>query len=218
MDSQSSSSSARLPRDYTSLNSLSALSKRVTVRFIRTVQHLGFIDAASDSEDIAAGTQLELPLWLANKLLEEQLVTIDLPKGFNEQYRDILEADASVVDLHKLGPDFYKFGGELSKSNIPESEEIAKTMVETFHQRIHKIMDYSLNASGDTPFEMAAFQNTLDNVELELFEEGKKCSKELKKWENRTLGKICANDKVVGLKKRKLAELELKEPSNNSHN
>ncbi len=55
---------------------------------------------------------------------------VDLPKVYKEGYRKVLDADATVVDLHKLGPYFYTFGSLLLQFKHPESTDIAKSLRE----------------------------------------------------------------------------------------
>lgn len=75
------------------------------------------MDPSSDSEHLEAGTTLELPFWLAESLSSRRqpLISVEMPKVYKEAYREILIADASVVDLHKLGMYYYDFGQLLSK-------------------------------------------------------------------------------------------------------
>ena len=44
--------------------------------------------------------------------------------------REILNADANVVDLNKLGPFFYEFGTYLLHFEHPESLDIAKSLLQ----------------------------------------------------------------------------------------
>ena len=46
-----------------------------------------------------------------------------------ESYRQILTADANVVDLHKLGPYYYSFGTHMLKFESPEAVDVAKILV-----------------------------------------------------------------------------------------
>ena len=48
---------------------------------------------------------------------------------YRESYREILSADASVVDLHKLGPYYYGFGTHLLKFELPDTADVAKMLV-----------------------------------------------------------------------------------------
>ena len=91
----------------------------------------GFLDPSCDGEDLKLGTKLDLPLWLAKALCgnRRHTVSIDMPKQYKEVYREILSADASVVDLHKLGPYFYAFGSHLLRFDHVESADIAKSIL-----------------------------------------------------------------------------------------
>ena len=70
------------------------------------------------------------------------------PKDYNLRFREILEADSSIVDLNKHGPNYYRFGQHLATMNLPESEDIANSMVDTFTQRFHKLINVSLSGSN----------------------------------------------------------------------
>lgn len=194
--------------DYLSTDDILALSQRVACNFERSVQGLGFIDPATESNDVTVNTKVEIPLWLAKVLHSRKLVSIEVPKGYNETYREILDADSTVVDLHKLGPRFYSFGKHLVGLNIKESEDIAKSLVNTFHQRFHKLLDYSLSVTSDTGNEMLQYQSTLDDKELDILATGKKSTEEFKRWEKRANEKVTANEMVATFKKRKRAACE----------
>lgn len=194
--------------DYLSIADIQSEATKITVRFLQTVPKLGFIDPSSECTDIEKGSKLELPLWLAKELYHRQLIEIDVPKGYNIAYREILEADANVVDLHKLGPNFYKVGQHLANMKLPESEDIAKSLVSTFSQRVHRLLDFSMNATDDTMNEVLRYEALLDNDERELFNAGRQATEEVKKWENRTIDKLTANEMVTNLRKRKRIIME----------
>lgn len=89
----------------------------------------GFLDPSSTEEDLKAGSSLEIPLWLAESIYSRRppLVSVDLPKVYKDAYREILNADACTVDLHKLGQHFYEFGCYVSKHDI--KGEVAATLI-----------------------------------------------------------------------------------------
>ncbi|KAI1284815.1 DNA replication complex GINS protein PSF3 [Halotydeus destructor] len=194
--------------DYLNVDDIMTLSQRITSVFREPVNGLGFIDPASESKNIGLGTKIEPPLWMAKTLQARKLVTLELPKGYNETYREILDAGATSVDLNKLGPHFYRFGKHLVELNLKDSDEVAKSLVDTFHQRFHKLLDFSLSAASDTVLETLSYQSSLDKLELEILEAGRKATTEFKKWENRSSEKITANEMVAQLKKRKKAALQ----------
>uniref|UniRef100_A0A8D8UPY3 DNA replication complex GINS protein PSF3 n=1 Tax=Cacopsylla melanoneura TaxID=428564 RepID=A0A8D8UPY3_9HEMI len=89
----------------------------------------GFLDSGSQNQDLEAGAKLDLPYWTA-KLFHSlnssnaKIIEITLPKIFKENYRDILTADASLVDLTKHSKYFYKFGKLIINIPLRESPEI----------------------------------------------------------------------------------------------
>ena len=89
------------------------------------------MDQSTPDPDIGVGTKLELPLWLAKYLHRDArgIVSVETPKTYRESYRQILAADPSVVDLHRLGPHFYLAGGKLAVLNLPDTQDVLKTLL-----------------------------------------------------------------------------------------
>ena len=190
--------------DYFNINDIMANSRRLVSTALVPLKGLGLeLDPRGESEDIEVGTKLEIPLWLARDMHSGRLIDVTLPKGFNRTYREIFEADANCVDLHKLGPDFYRFGQHLAHMNLDESEDIASSLVETFHQRYHRLVNYSLSSTNDKISDIQSFIQQLDNEEKQLFISGKSSLDQMKDWENRTIEKVVANDVVLHLRKKK---------------
>jgi GINS complex subunit 3 len=92
---------------------------------------LGYLDPSNDDNTLQPGTKLELPYWLARSLCtnRRQIVTVELPKAYRENYRQVFKADPNVVDLHKLGPYFYNFGSHLLAFQHPDSASVAVSML-----------------------------------------------------------------------------------------
>lgn len=64
----------------------------------------GFLDPSSESEDIAVGTTIELPYWLAQSLCSRRrnIVTVEIPKIYKEPYRSVLKHDIYTYILGLL--------------------------------------------------------------------------------------------------------------------
>jgi hypothetical protein len=56
----------------------------------------GFLDPSSESEDIAVGTAIELPYWLAQSLCSRRrnIVAVEIPKIYKEAYRSVVQHDS----------------------------------------------------------------------------------------------------------------------------
>ncbi|XP_069702569.1 DNA replication complex GINS protein PSF3 [Periplaneta americana] len=190
---------------YFSLEDIFATQERVPCKFILPVPRLGFLDPSSESDDIVVGTSAELPFWLARAISSRRrnIVTIDIPKIYKEAYREILKADACVVDLHKFGLFFYQFGAYISRLNHRDSAAIGAILVQTFKERFRQVMDWAHN-SGTDP----AISQRLDSLERSLFREGHQTQAQLDAWLSQGPERITAAQMVVNHKKRKLADLE----------
>ena len=64
-------------------------------------------------------------------------MSVDMPKQYKEGYREIFTADPTVVDLHKLGPYFYTYGGQLLRFDLPETADVAKSLLQVKHYIYH---------------------------------------------------------------------------------
>lgn len=92
----------------------------------------GFLDSASESQHLVVGTKLELPYWLAKSQSSKRrnIISVELPKQYRDSYREIMVAEASVVDLHKLGPHFYAFGCLLAQFNFADAVDVAQSLLQ----------------------------------------------------------------------------------------
>nr|XP_035980202.1 DNA replication complex GINS protein PSF3 isoform X1 [Halichoerus grypus] len=82
------------------------------------------------------GSKLELPLWLTKGLFDNKrrILSVELPKIYQQGWRTVFSADANVVDLHKLGPHFYGFGSQLLHFDSPENADISQSLLQGFEE------------------------------------------------------------------------------------
>ena len=188
--------------NFFDLGDILASQQKVPCQFEQPVYRLGYLNPHSTDEHIQVGTKMELPLWLARALggRRRNIVKIDLPKPYREQQRDILSADANVVDLYKQGPYFYSVGVKLLFFDHLERSEVAKSLLETFLNRFRRIMDTSHHAfsSDITPLTMR-----LDQTERLLFRTGQRSVVAMEKWERGRSHRMEASDVVQRRRKRK---------------
>ena len=118
--------------DYFDIDDIIASDITVPCKFDMPVYWLGFLSKTDDSEHIEVGVTMELPLWLAVTLNSRRrhVVSVELPKSYRENYREIIRADANVVDLYKLGPYYYTSGIKLLQLNHPDTEPLSRSLLE----------------------------------------------------------------------------------------
>lgn len=193
----------------------------------------GYLDSSSESEHLQPGTKLELPFWMARALCSRKrhIVSVDLPKQYKEGYREIFTADPTMVDLHKLGPYFYNYGSQLLQFELPETPDVAKSLLQvcfsshssgskdlrfsdvtyfciffqTFQGRLRKIMDSSQNCFNEDTSKLV---EKLDESERILFKEGQQALNDFQCWETRKTEKLKTSEMVKNHRKRKRVVLE----------
>lgn len=69
----------------------------------------------------------------------------ELPLIYSRIQRQIFAADASVVDLAKQAPHFYRQGRHLLELNFEEKRQVALTLLQSYQQRFRSIMDASFH-------------------------------------------------------------------------
>ncbi|XP_061324882.1 DNA replication complex GINS protein PSF3 [Pezoporus flaviventris] len=156
---------------------------------------------------ITEGSKLEIPLWLAKGLHDSKrrIISVELPKIYKEAWRTVLSADATVVDLHKMGPYYYGFGSQLLNFDNPENPEIAQAILQTFISRFRHIMDSSQNAYNE---DTSALVARLDELERALFQAGQKELNDFQSWEKGQASQITASSLVQNYGKRKFTEVD----------
>ncbi|KAK8730729.1 hypothetical protein OTU49_007894 [Cherax quadricarinatus] len=190
---------------YFSINDILATNERVPCKFEKAAYGVGYLDPSSGSKDLEAGTKLELPCWLARALYSRRrIVSCQLPKTFKERYREILKAEASLVDLHMFSPHFYEFGQHLLPLAGPEAPILGTLLVETLRERLRSIMDTSLNSLED---EASSHTTKLDELERSLFRTGRKTFHDHRLWLSRRAHIVTTSPMVEQHNKRKFSEI-----------
>lgn len=221
--------------DYLDMEDILAQAQTVNIKFLLNIPGLEFL-SPGESQEAAQGVQFSLPFWMAKTLYTYSMIDIELPKAYNENFREILSADADVVNLHRHGPHYYRFGkllmglrrergnnldiytadGQRNKFRREEGEtldnrrDIANSLIGTFHHRRHKLLEYSTNPSacGESLCrDVRSFESRLDNMEKRLFQLGRQQVEETNKWNTRKIELISNNQIAAKLSKRRKLEV-----------
>jgi len=185
---------------YYDIDTILAEEERIPTRFRYDAHQLGYLDPGSVEEDITKDTKVELPLFLAKMLSKKQLVVLSVPKCYEAKFRSNMNADASVMDLHRY-PYYYDVGQDLSL--LLKEADLHGILQKAFAQRYKMILDKSQNMrNADT----TEFTTRLTTNENKLFEAGYLSSIEYEKWKNRKNSKITTASVINSNRKRKRAE------------
>ncbi|XP_076069376.1 DNA replication complex GINS protein Psf3 [Oratosquilla oratoria] len=192
--------------NYFSIEDILASQERVPCKYEVTVYGLGSLDPSNASPNLEAGSRMELPCWLARELCSSRrhIVSAQLPTSYKEKYREILRADANVVDLHKLGPHFYEFGRHLLPLSGPEGADLHGLLIDTLRHRFRKVMDASQNAMVE---DVGGLTSKLDEMEKGLFKAGQKSFYDHQQWLRRQTHILRTSAMVEQHNKRKFTEI-----------
>ncbi|MBV98966.1 DNA replication complex GINS protein PSF3, partial [Eschrichtius robustus] len=128
---------------------------------------------------------------------KRRILSVELPKIYQEGWRTVFSADANVVDLHKMGPHFYG-------SQLWQPPDVTLTRG-TFVGRFRRIMDSSQNAYNE---DTSALVARLDEMERGLFQTGQKGLNDFQCWEKGQASQITASNLVQNYTKRKFTDME----------
>mmetsp|Transcript_20271 Transcript_20271/g.62668 ORF Transcript_20271/g.62668 Transcript_20271/m.62668 type:complete len:204 (-) Transcript_20271:626-1237(-) len=121
------------------------------------------------TEPLAKEQQVRVPLWLAERLQEKNLVRVETPPMFGRHVRESLEAGATVVDLRAMSPYYYTVGKRVAR--LTEDDDLRKCLRAALAgDRFEKIVDWSQNADDDT--DVDDLVEKLTEEERELFYAG----------------------------------------------
>ncbi|KPJ03299.1 PREDICTED: DNA replication complex GINS protein PSF3 [Papilio xuthus] len=189
--------------NYLSISDILVTNEKIPCKFLHDLPKMGFLDPSSTEDDLKLGTNVEIPLWLAESLYfrKPPLVSVDLPKIYKEAYREILNADACTVDLHKLGQHFYELGCYIAKHDI--KGEVANTLINTFRQRFRMILSASCSTDSISSLQ------PLSESERERTAAAAVTEKALSLWLQRGDCPLSTANMVASHRKRKRAEMEM---------
>ncbi|CAF1188386.1 unnamed protein product [Adineta steineri] len=145
--------------DYFSIDDILSTQERIRCQLLVDIPKLGFLESSSSAainddksegkegpnlSTLTANTKLELPYWMIYSICncKTRFASLpELPLIYSRIQRHIFAADASVVDLAKQGPHFYRQGRHLLELNFDEKRQVAITLLQTYQQRFRSIMD-----------------------------------------------------------------------------
>ncbi|KAF9579992.1 DNA replication protein [Lunasporangiospora selenospora] len=125
------------------------------------------------------------------------MLNIEVPEFFGAKVRSGLRADATVVDLPKLCPNFFRFG--IHYLQLAEDERLAGLLEDAFKKRLQMTMDHAQSGGSRNATD---YLNRLDETEKELYRAGLESSASLIQWNQHSFGRIRSANEL--LRKRKL--------------
>lgn len=171
---------------YWDIDEILAEHQRVPASFHVDIPTYGFLEG-NHEDTLSRNVLVELPFWLACDLSltpgVDDLLSISVPKCFQQRITNDLDAGPASVNLHALCPYFYLFGMKIVL--LCYDGALAKTLGSAFTTRLIKIMRYCQSSVATDRNE---FLQTLDESEKELFHIGQESALATRRWLSRASG------------------------------
>ncbi|OAE28058.1 hypothetical protein AXG93_3410s1010 [Marchantia polymorpha subsp. ruderalis] len=158
------------------------------------------LDDILTEEEIDAGSDVDIPLWLAHDLCNRKFVTVKLPYFYNERVKKEIRADASCVDLRRWCPYFYELGLKLAP--MSSDPTLGSFLLYCLQGRYKEMLCKSHTVALTTA---PKFVTLLTQEEFHLFEAARDSMKAFNKW--RFQGCRLERAAVLGRKRRHIAVL-----------
>ncbi|ORZ09314.1 hypothetical protein BCR41DRAFT_424122 [Lobosporangium transversale] len=186
--------------DYYDIDSILAEDQNVKCVFQRDVPGLSWLEGGH-GDTLRAGSRIDIPFWMAREIVDhpEGTVPMDIetPEFFGPKVRNGLRAEATVVDLTKLCPSFFRFG--IHFLQLMDDPQLAKVLEEAFKVRLQLTMDHTQSGGNNNSTE---YLSRLDDTERELYKAGLESSASVHQWNQQSFGRIRSASEI--LLKRKL--------------
>lgn len=96
------------------LDSILSEEERIPSVFRVDAQGLGFLDSTNDRPNLAQGSRVELPLFMAKALRQRGMTEMELPKHYDRKMRNNIAASALNINLKEYTPYYFEVGMELA--------------------------------------------------------------------------------------------------------
>lgn len=177
--------------------------ERIPVKFKTSSRYMNHLNPNHDTNNhddndnddvLPEGTKVELPIWLALNLHQENWVDIELPKQYGNKMAQEIKAGAEAINLKEYS--YYYFDTGLSLANALQNTNhapVAPILRDTLRKalsgnRYTQLMVRSLaNYKHD---DLADYYNKLTHAEYIIFDEGLRAANDLASWRSGQASKL----------------------------
>jgi GINS complex subunit 3 len=169
---------------YYDIEDILAGEERIKCTFLTDAADCAFLDPSCLQDDLKSGTKVELPLWLAETLVNRGDVNMEIPVYLSTRFRRMIQAGPASVNLREFSVYFF----EVAKHILPlVNEQEAKEIVEILRlafggERYRNILNNSMNSQDEDTTE---FTRKLTESEKLLFDAGMLDSTDFIRWKGR---------------------------------
>lgn len=183
--------------DYFDVDEILGEEDRLPCVFATAVFNLGALDPSSSSKDLAEGSRVELPLWLAYELHQRRIVDVELPRHFGPKLQARLQAGPCEVNLRDRSADYFEVGFRLG--GLLDDGDLCASLRTALAVRCKDVISKSQEAGAED----TRYFRQLTNLERGIHDAGQRTAREWNRWRSRKMDKVEASAIVQGHKRRR---------------
>lgn len=183
---------------YWSIDDLLAEEEKLNVKFNHgSYQNSGLDLNLPPKNDIEEGQTMELPIWLALALASGDVINIEIPRYYKEQFKKTLEADPNVVNLRDKSLYYYEVG--LKIIDYLDSQVIP-TLLSVFLTRIKEFANISFHLRIE---DCSGLLRKMVNAEIRIFNYGRESALNYRTYKEKKRSEVGYDETFKKLKKIK---------------
>lgn len=159
--------------------------QKIPCKFNITAPNLGYLES-NPGKPIAAGSKLELPIWLAEVFAivnvppeNQQFIEMIQPEAFSNKVINAIKTKSTSVDLHSISQHYYALVEKWSA--MFTDKELVDVVSKMLRERGDMINNYAQNISGSSSQE-TSYLYYLDEFEKRIYKTCHESHKSLRKW------------------------------------
>ena len=185
--------------NYWNIDDILAEEEKLNVKFNKGSYQNSCLDPNLPADtDIEEGQTMELPIWLAIALARTDVIDIEVPRYFKEQFKKTLEADPSVVNLRDKTSYFYEIG--LKLLDFVEDPELIPTLATVFLTRIKEFANISFHLRIE---DCSNLMRKMVDMEIKIFNFGRASAVNYRNYKEKGRNELGYEETFKKLKKIK---------------
>lgn len=188
--------------DYYDIDSILVEEERAPCVFKTSAFNLGYLDPGKGGDDLAGGTRIPLPLWLALHLARKGYVALDVPSHYGERMQSRLSADAKSVPVRDRSAHYFEVGVRLCAmlSGEEGAHSVYRVLRSAMGQRADHILSQAQSSLGR---DVTAQCRPLTDEERKLYELTRETCLSYEQWKTRKRPHLAAASVVTSTAKRR---------------
>ncbi|DAZ96788.1 TPA: hypothetical protein N0F65_005786 [Lagenidium giganteum] len=169
---------------YFDIDDILSGEERVKCLFNTDAVGCAYLDPSCQGDDLANGSTVELPLWLAEPLANRGDVNVEVPHFLTKRFRRMMKAGPASVNLREFTPHLFEVARHLlplvEEADAKEIEEILRLAFGG--ERYREVLNNAMNTMDTDTTE---FTRKLTEEEKKLFQAGVHDAKDFIQWKGR---------------------------------